>query len=96
MHLLKLTLSREDGIRIVSNYSVVAGYLVSVLLLKYLDDLLTPAIIILKLFRNNSRIASPIKIPKIIPPKSCGTYHLISLFFHSVLIMLTDFTKNYA
>ena len=49
---------------------VVACYLVSILLLKCLDDLIIPASIfsiIPKLFRNNSRIAFAIKCPKIVP-----------------------------
>ena len=73
MHLSRLTLSREDRIHIVSSYSV----LLHVTWSPYcVDDLIIPALfffilnysqIIPKLFWNNSRITSAIKIPKIIP-----------------------------
>ena len=46
MHLLMLTLTWEDGIRIVSMY-VFACYLISMLLLKCVDDLI---ILVLSLF----------------------------------------------
>ena len=74
MHSSRLTLSWEDGIRIVSSYSV--SLLVTwspccyILKFKCVDDLIILALfysIIPKLFQNNSRIASAIKLPKIIP-----------------------------
>ena len=76
MYLSRLTLSWEDGICIVSSYSVLLLVIwspccyLNVWMINYFCIILNYSqlfLIIPKLLWNNSRIASAIKIPKIIP-----------------------------